>query len=419
MLNRSRAVLVSYPDEYVIQEALGLAEAAGYEVSRLITQSYLSRAKYGIGSGKAEEVARAVRDLQSSVVLFDEKLNSVQIYNLAKLTGVEVIDREKLILEIFERRATSGESKLQVQLAELKYEMPKSREKVRLAKRGEQPGFFGLGGYEVDVYYRAIKRRLSTLSRKLQELTKRRELFRYERQRLNVPIVSFSGYTGAGKTSLFNPLTGESKEIAGGAFTTLTTSTRSANILGGRIFLSDTVGFISGLPEYMIEAFKSTLEELRYANLVLLVVDVSEPTDNLVRKYKTCVQVLSQLEVSPANVLLVFNKTDLVSEDLVSEKLGSVGATYETAAVVSAKTGAGINDLTRRIAENVFEQTESMVPMTEDELRQVSKYMDWVKENASVELVRGGDGQVLAQVKGPSWIVDRFSSYCENLKARH
>ncbi len=417
-MNQRKAVLVTYPDKYIFQEALGLAQAAGYEVVHVITQSYLSRAKYGIGSGKAQEVLRAARELQASVILFDEKLNSVQVYNLAKLTGVEAIDREKLILEIFQRRTTSAESKLQVQLAELRYEIPRSKEKVRLAKFGEQPGFSGLGAYEVDVYYRALKRRLSVLSRKLQEVTKRRELFRHQRQRLNAPIVSLSGYTGAGKTSLFNALTGESKEVAGGAFTTLATSTRVANILGGKIFLSDTVGFISGLPTYMIEAFKSTLEELRYANLVLLLVDASEPTSDVIRKYGTSVQVLSQLEVSPSKVLLVFNKSDLISEGDVDEKIRAVGATFETSAVVSAKTEAGVDLLKARIAESVFEQSEFQVPMTEDQLHVISKYMDWVKENASVELIRRGDGQLLAQVKGPSWIVDRFSRYCENIKTQ-
>lgn len=417
-MNQRKAVLVTYPDKYIFQEVLGLAQAADYEVVHVITQSYLSRAKYGIGSGKAQEVLRAARELQASVILFDEKLNSIQVYNLAKLTGVEVIDREKLILEIFQRRTTSAESKLQVQLAELRYEMPRSKEKVRLAKLGEQPGFSGLGAYEVNVYYRALKRRLSVLSRKLQEVTKRRELFRHQRQRLSVPIVSLSGYTGVGKTSLFNALTGESKEVAGGAFTTLTTSTRSVNILDGKVFLSDTVGFISGLPTYMIEAFKSTLEELRYANLVLLLVDVSEPTSDIIRKYGTSVQVLSQLEVSPSKVLLVFNKSDLISEGDVDEKLRAVGATFETAAVVSAKTEAGVDLLKARIAESVFEQSEFQVPMTEDQLHEISKYMDWVKENASVELIRSGDGQLLAQVKGPSWIVDRFSRYYENIKTQ-
>ncbi|MEM2873816.1 MAG: GTPase HflX, partial [Nitrososphaerales archaeon] len=268
-----KAILVTYPDKFVIQEALGLAEAGGYEVAKLITQRYLSKAKYGIGSGKAEELKNMLKDLNADTILFDEKLKSVQIYNLAKLTGVEVINRERLILEIFNKRASSAEAKLQVQLAELRYEIPRAREKVRLAKIGEQPGFFGLGRYDVDDYYRMIKKRTAIITKKLKQVSKRRELYRFQRLRTNLPLISFAGYTGAGKTSLFNILVSERKDTDKGLFTTLTTTTRSLQLSESRVLVSDTVGFISRLPPYMIEAFKATLEELTHANLVLLVID--------------------------------------------------------------------------------------------------------------------------------------------------
>lgn len=136
----SSAVIVTYPDRDVIEEAEALAAAAGYRPIAVVTQSYLSRAKLGVGSGKAEELSRIVRDKGAGVVLYDARLRATQAYNLAKICKVEVKDREKVILEIFQKRASTAEAKLQVQLAELEYELPKARDRVRMAKKGEQPG---------------------------------------------------------------------------------------------------------------------------------------------------------------------------------------------------------------------------------------------------------------------------------------
>lgn len=349
-----KAILVTYPDKFVIQEALGLAEAGGYEVAKLITQRYLSKAKYGIGSGKAEELKNMLKDLNADTILFDEKLRSVQIYNLAKLTGVEVINRERLILEIFNKRASSAEAKLQVQLAELRYEIPRAREKVRLAKIGEQPGFFGLGRYDVDDYYRMIKKRTAIITKKLKQVSKRRELYRFQRLRTNLPLISFAGYTGAGKTSLFNILVSERKDTDKGLFTTLTTTTRSLQLSESRVLVSDTVGFISRLPPYMIEAFKATLEELTHANLVLLVIDASEPLENMIRKYQSCVSILAELGVSPLNVLPIFNKFDLTNMNETEDKIKALGMIPQDVAITSAKTGFGIDALKSKISEMVY-----------------------------------------------------------------
>lgn len=349
-----KVILITYPDKFVVQEALGLAEAADYEVVKIVTQRYLSRAKYGIGSGKAEELKGLLKDFNADVILFDERLRSVQIYNLAKLTGVEVIDRERLILEIFHKRESSAEAKLQVQLAELRYEIPRAREKVRLAKIGEQPGFFGLGRYDVDDYYMMIKRRTATIMKKLKQVSKRRELYRIQRLRTNLPLISFAGYTGAGKTSLFNILVRERKNTERGFFTTLTTTTRSLELSESRVLVSDTVGFISRLPLYMIEAFKATLEELTHANLVLLVIDASEPLENMIRKYQSCVSVLAELGVSPLNVLPIFNKFDLTNMDETEDKIKALGMIPQDVVVTSAKTGFGIDALKSKISEMVY-----------------------------------------------------------------
>jgi GTP-binding protein HflX len=166
-------------------------------------------------------------------------------------------------------------------LAQLRYELARAREKVRLAKKGEQPGFYGLGRYEVDDYYRDIKRRISTLKKRLEDVAKRRALYRKQRSREGLLSISLAGYTSAGKTTLYK-----------GMFTTLSTYTRAlmlhtSNGNSMKVLLSDTVGFISKLPAYMIEAFRSTLEELTFADLVLLVIDISEPLTNIMKKYES------------------------------------------------------------------------------------------------------------------------------------
>jgi len=360
MSHPRRAVLVTYPDPFILQEAKALAEAAGYEVVEVITQKYLMHSKYGLGSGKAEVLKKIVSEKGCDVVLFDESLKSVQIYNLSKLTGVEIIDREKLILEIFSKRASTREAKLQVRLAELEYELPRAKEKVRLAKLGEQPGFYGLGGYEVDVYYRAIKKMAASIKAKLKKVRQHRELYRQRRLKLGMPSISLAGYTGAGKTTLFNLLTGESKEVAKSVFTTLTTSTRAINLPHGKALLSDTVGFISRLPAYMIEAFKYTLEEMTYANLVLLLLDSSDPLAELKRKFESCTQILSEIGVPLEKTIIVYNKADLCTKDGMIEKIKTLPTTVSESIFISAKTGEGVDTLIKLIDRRLFGVVEEV-----------------------------------------------------------
>jgi len=347
----TKALLILYPDRDVEEEAVSLAHAAGYEPVGMLTQRYLSRSRYGVGDGKAEEAAQLVREKGIETIIFDSRLNASQTYNLAKLCKVEVKDREKLILEIFAMRAETAEAKVQVELAELSYELPRARDKVRRAKAGEQPGFFGLGKYEVDVYVRMMKRRSATLRRKVEDLRGRREVFRRQRQREGFASVVITGYTGAGKTTLFNRLTGETKEVDAGAFTTLSPTTRRVAISNQRVLVSDTVGFISRLPPYLIEAFKSTLEEVSYATLVLLLVDASQAPRKLVTSYESCVETLAELGVPETKILTAMNKMDLLGAEELVEKATLLGAEHPV--FISAETGGGMEGLRKAIAERL------------------------------------------------------------------
>lgn len=356
MAKRS-AILITYPLEQASKEATSLADAAGYSILKIVTQRQLTKSKFGIGKGKADEVKQLVEELKPDVVIFDEVLKPRQMYNLASLCKVEIVDRERVILEIFERRASTAESRIQIKLAQLRYELSRARDKVKLAKVGEQPGFFGLGKYEADVYFLDIRRHIVILKKKLEKEEKRRQLYRNQRARSGLPTVSLAGYTSAGKTTLFNALTGESKITGQGLFTTLSTTTRAIELDGNKTLVNDTVGFVSKLPAYMIDAFKSTLDELRYANLILLVLDVSEPLDELERKYASSVDVINEFEVPPTRIIYVLNKVDITSVADAFDRAGELGILDSNRVVpVSAKTALNIDQLKNLIESKLFEE---------------------------------------------------------------
>jgi GTP-binding protein HflX len=353
---RRKAILITYPVEQAIKEAVSLADAAGYNIVKTVTQREITHSKYGIGSGKAEEVKELVAEIKPEVIIFDEVLKPRQAYSLASLCKVEIVDRERLILEIFERRASTAESRIQIRLAQLRYDITRARDMVRLAKAGEQPGFFGLGKYEADVYVLDIKRHIVLLKKKLEKEEKRRQLHRTHRTRSGLPTVSLAGYTSAGKTTLFNIMTGEGKITGQGLFTTLSTFTRAVQLRGGKVLLNDTVGFVSKLPAYMIDAFKSTLDELKYANLVVLVIDISEPIEEIALKYRSSLEVINEFEVPDTKIIYVLNKVDRTSPEEAFDKAGQLGILDTKRVIpVSAKTGQNIEQLKDMIEMMLFE----------------------------------------------------------------
>ena len=355
-----KSILITSFSKEDIKEAKSLADAAGYSVEKIINQRHLAKSKYGIGIGKAEEVREIIEQMKTDVIIFDSVLKPSQQYNLTSICKIEVIDRERLILEIFERRASSTESRIQIKLAQLQYDMVRVKEKVRLSKAGEQPGFFGMGKYDADVYYLDIKKRASALKRKLQKEETRRNLYRIQRRRAGLKTISLSGYTSAGKTTLFNTLTAESKAIGQGMFTTLSTSTRAINLVAGRVLVSDTVGFISKLPAYMIDAFKSTLHELTYSCLIILVIDVSDPLEEIRKKLDSSIRILNELKVPLTRVIYVLNKIDLVSADDAIDKSSQLDLVDQSQLKlqVSAKTGYNINQLKFLVAQLIFTDNE-------------------------------------------------------------
>jgi len=280
-----------------------------------------------------------------------------QNYNLAAELKIQVLDRESLILEIFESRSTSTESKMQVKLAQLRYEMSRAREKVRLSKMGEQPGFMGIGKFEVDVYYNDIKNRMVSVRAKLQKSGKQRELHRQSRKRIGFRTISLAGYTSAGKTTLFNSMTGEKNEEDHKLFTTLTTTVRKFKLDREWVLISDTVGFISKLPAYLIEAFKSTLEELTFTDIVIVVIDANEKNNELKKKFSSCYKTLMELGVKRQNLLFALNKTESMNDEKILEKVKQLDLLENKNWIaISAKSGKNIEKLKMLIKQN-FDST--------------------------------------------------------------
>ena len=340
------AFLITYEKEDLVSEALALCDTANYKVSQIIKQSFLNRAKFGISEYKLNEILELKKRIKPDVIIYDEILKPSQNYNLASKLKIEILDREALILEIFESRATSAESKLQTKLAQLRYEMSRAKERVRLAKKGEQPGFLGIGKFEVDVYYNDIKHRTISVKSKLRKAGKQRALHRQSRKRMGFDTISLAGYTSAGKTTFFNLLTGEQRDQGKELFTTLTTTTRKISINRKPVLVSDTVGFISKLPAYLIDAFKSTLEELLYTDVVIVVIDISDDEPELKKKFQSSIRTLYELGVEPDKMIFALNKSDLIESDEILTKVKALKLNETKKWIpISSLTGENISQL--------------------------------------------------------------------------
>ena len=243
---------------------------------------------------------------------------------------------------------------MQVKLAQLRYEMSRAKEKVRLARMGEQPGFMGIGKFEVDVYYNDIKNRMQSVKSKLQKAGKQRELHRQGRKRIGFNTVSIAGYTSAGKTTLFNALTGEQKERSAKLFTTLTTTTRKFKLDMEWALISDTVGFISKLPAYMIEAFRSTLEELTFTDVVLVIIDATDANNQLKIKFSNCMKTLIELGVQRDKIIFVLNKTENMNSSEINSKIQELELDNNNKYVaISALTEKNFDALKEIIKKNI------------------------------------------------------------------
>jgi GTP-binding protein HflX len=396
-----------------MDELRSLAEAAGYEVVGSLEQVTRPRSRFHIGSGKAEELAEMAKNLGAERIIFGNELKVIQVYNLAKAVGVEVIDRLQLILEIFQKRASTEEANLQIELARWRYELAHAREKVRLARLGEQPGFHGLGKYEVDVYHESVKRQVHNIEEKLQSIRKTRELHRNGRRKLGFQSASLAGYTNSGKSTLFNALAKENVPVDTKLFTTLSTTTRAVNVYGEKILLTDTVGFIDNLPLTLVEAFYSTLEETILSDLILLIVDVSEPQEEIDRKISCCFDTIREIGASGVPIITVLNKIDLISAETLNKVMENLKVHLPEFVPISALHGTNldllIKEMNRYLVRHIY--SSFTLPITEKSL----SFLSWVFDHAEVQNVRYEKGFVHVFFGASPQIADKIRNDVEKL----
>jgi GTP-binding protein HflX len=368
-----------------LEELKNLAESAGYTVVARLEQTREPDSRYQIGAGKVEELAALVKETGAEKILFDNPLKTVQSYNLAKATGIEAIDRFQLILEIFTKKATTTEAKLQIQLATQQYELAHAKERVRLAKMKEQPGFMGLGAYEADVYYEAVKKQVHTIQKKLKKIREKRLLHRERRAELGFSTISLAGYTNAGKSSLFNALTEETVLVDTALFTTLSTTTRLVELSKRKFLLTDTVGFIDRLPLTLIEAFHSTLEETVYSDLIILVLDISEPIETSEKKNNVCLETIDRIGAAGIPIITVLNKIDLLHGTEIKQKFEKLKEKTKNPILISALHKTNLELLKQEVLKKLedYVQASFSIPLT----NQTMPFMSWVHNRADVQKV--------------------------------
>lgn len=401
---RRKAVLLTTTRDTTEMEELALS--LGVEIAAIVPQRRPHPdPQFFLGSGKMEEVRDIAKAAGANLALVNGELKPGQVFAIqaflgagrARGAGVEAFDRTRLILEIFRDRAQSAEARLQVELAQLEYDMPLVREAIAREKRGErQAAMFGSGEYAADVEYDRMKSRKARIRRELEHIRTDRGVRRKHRRRSGFHLVSLAGYTNAGKSSLLTAMSDREAVAENRYFSTL--STKTARALGARrdILMTDTVGFIENLPAWVVEAFHSTLEEIALADVILLVLDASDPLDEMARRLRSSLHTLHDISGNLARndlskphlapILVALNKADKVDpreleakrRALEEDGLLAPGANV----VVSARTREGLDRLHERLVELIpdYETFLAELPPTPES----EATLAWLHEHTDV-----------------------------------
>jgi len=349
-----------------LQEIRELARTAGVEpVSELVQTRARPDPRTYVGKGKLEELKRVYAESGAESLLVDDELEPAQQRRLENLLQARVVDRTQLILDIFAQHARSAEGKLQVELAQLEYNLPRMRGMWQhLERLGGGVGTRGPGESQLETDRRLARRRVAQLKARLAELGKQRETRRKQRRRSQTPTIALAGYTNVGKSTLLNALTGAGAAVDDRLFETLDPTTRGFEQDGRRYLVTDTVGFIRRLPHQLVEGFAATLEETLVADLVLHVADASAPEDRLREQLDAVNAVLLEIGADELPVELVLNKVDAL-DPLRRRRLAN---RFPGALLISARTGEGLDELRARIAERFahrYELVELLLPYDE------------------------------------------------------
>lgn len=379
-----------------LTDTLGITHAASIHLT-----THPAGAQYGLGTGKAAEIVQAAQDAGADCIIFDFPLTPTHQRNWERLAGIPVFDRHEVILRIFAGRAQTKEAVLQVELAKLSYSLPRLAHMYgdMARQRGGNYGSKGSGETQLELDRRSVKERIAQVRKELAQVEKDRLTQRKKRNRIPLSSCALVGYTNAGKSSLLNALTGSSVLAEDKLFATLDPSTRRLHLgNGGGILLTDTVGFIHNLPHTLIEAFKSTLEEACTADLLLVVLDSSDPAAD--KQYQTVISVLDEIGALSQERILVFNKIDCLEHAAIP----AITTHGEQQISVSAKTGSGLAALTEAICARVFGPIRTIcLPLSSNalitEIRRtgIIYQQEWASD--SVQLTARVPSQILAQIK--------------------
>jgi GTPase len=384
-----------------------LARTAGVEpVGELVQTRPRPDTRTYVGKGKLEELKSAYRGAEAEVLLVDDELSPVQQRRLENELSARVVDRTQLILDIFAQHAVSAEGKLQVELAQLEYNLPRMRGMWQhLERLGGGVGTRGPGESQLETDRRLARRRVSILRRRLRELSKQRATKRKERAESHTPVVALAGYTNVGKSTLLNALSGAEVSVRNRLFETLDPTTRGFEHDGRRYLVTDTVGFIRRLPTQLVEGFAATLEETLVADLVLHVLDASVPEDRLDEMHAAVEAVLAQIGAAELPTELVLNKIDAV-DPLRRRRLANG---FPDALQVSALTGEGLEELRERIADRFadrFEPVRLLLPYAEG-----GKLAELYDLGAPIDEREDHPEGVLVRARLPRAALRRFAPY--------
>lgn len=365
--------------EASLDELDELVQTAGaITVGRLIqNRERVHNATY-IGKGKIEELRQMIEEFEADAIVTDDELSPAQMRNLEELLSVKICDRTMIILDIFAKHAVTGEGKIQVELAQLKYSLQRLTGKgIAMSRLGGGIGTRGPGEKKLEQDRRLIRDRISRLNAELKDIVKNRELLRKQREKNQIPVVAIVGYTNAGKSTLLNRLTDSDILAADMLFATLDATTRNLKLPGGQeILFTDTVGFINKLPHHLVEAFKSTLEEASYADVILHVVDSSN--EDAFTQMAVVYETLAKLSADGKPVVTALNKQDISNGDSIKD----LKADYVVK--ISAKNGDGIQELLEvieKILRDMKVYIEEVIPYSDGaRLNSIRKYGQLLSE---------------------------------------